>query len=184
MQDKFISKYYLVIIAFLLFATDLIYVYAYFNNYSVNLFKGSGYFMPLLINIGFLMYIAFTFDKWWLYIVPSLLCFLLGIYFISVLLFNSLVSWQYDNIHSPRRTETLLIKHRSASLGETTFIYEFHKKSFMGLLLKKLDGADMEVRDSHDKNALDVLNIRNPTWVNESTVILHTLNGEKTIMLE
>ncbi|AJS58549.1 hypothetical protein [Paenibacillus sp. IHBB 10380] len=187
MQDKTSPKYYpFVITAVLIFALDLIYVFAHFNNYSVNLFTGSGYIIPLIINIGFLMFIAFAYDRWWLYIVPSFLCVLLGMYIVFVLLFNSIVSWQYDNIHSPKRTETLMIKHRSASLGETTFIYEFYRKSFMGLLLTKLDRSDLEImlRDTHDKKAMDLLNIQSPTWVNETEVILHTLSGDKTIILE
>lgn len=100
--------------------------------------------------------------------------------------FNSLSSWQYDNIHSPRRTETLMIKHRSATLGETTFIYEFYRKSFMGLLLTKLDRSDLNImlRDINDNKAMDLLNIQSPTWVNETEVILHTLSGDKTIILK
>lgn len=99
---------------------------------------------------------------------------------------NSVVSWQYDRIHSPRMTETLTIGHRSATLGETTYIYGFYKSSFMGLLIKKLDGMDFNivVRDSPEKDDLKVLNLKNPTWVNETTVIFHTLNGDKTVSLE
>lgn len=187
MQGKTLPKYYLfVITAVLIFALDLIYVFAHFNNYSVNLFLGSGYIIPLIINIGFLMFIAFTYNRWWLYIVPSFLSLLLGIYIVIVLFFNSLFSWQYDNIHSPRRTETLMIKHRSATLGETTFIYEFYRKSFMGLLLTKLDRSDLNImlRDTNDNKAMDLLNIQSPTWVNETEVILHTLSGDKTIILK
>lgn len=181
------QKKTLFITVILLFVFDLIFVFLHFNNYIVNLFKETGLFMPLLINIFILMFIAIKLKKWWLLILPSILCFLLGIYIFLVILLNSLVSWQYDNIHSPMRTETLMIKHRSATLGETTFFYEFYKTSFMGLIIKKLDGTDMEimVRDSsREKGDLELLNIQSPTWVNETTVILHTLNGDKTIMIE
>lgn len=177
----------LFITVILLFVFDLIFVISHFNNYTVNLFKETGLFIPLLINIFILMFIAVKLDKWWLYILPSILCFLLGIYILLVIFFNSILSWQYDYVHSPMRTETLMIKHRSATLGETTFFYEFYKTSFMGLLIKKLGGTDLRimVRDSsREKDDLEVLNIQSPTWVNETTVILHTLNGDKTIILE
>lgn len=56
----------------------------------------------------------------------------------------------------------------------------------MGLIVRKLDGMDLEivVRDSQEKGDLEVLNVKNPTWVNETTVIFHTLNGDRTVVLE
>ncbi|ULO04782.1 hypothetical protein H1230_16635 [Paenibacillus sp. 19GGS1-52] len=186
MKDNPISKYYLFITTFFLIIFDLVLSFVYSNNYDVNLFKGTGYFIPLLINVGFLFYIAMRFQKWYLYIVPSILSFLLGIYFVWILITNSLVSWQYDDVHSPIETETLTIKHRSAMLGETTFFYEFYKKSFRGLFIKKLDKSDLEIilRDTQGKDDLEVLNIQSPTWVNETTIIFHTIEGDKTIILD
>lgn len=186
MRSNLVSKYYIWIAAVLLFLCDLLVYFAYTHNYVVIFFKGTGFFIPLLINAGFLFYIAVHFDRWWLYILPSLLAFILGIYFVWIFILNSIVSWQYDRIHSPLWTETLTIGHRSATLGETTYIYEFYQTAFMGLLLKKLDGMDLSimVRDSDRKEDLEVLNIKKPTWVNETTVIFHTLDGDKTVILK
>lgn len=182
-MKKVLFKYGLLI--FLIFF-DIFLFYVHSNNYDVIFFKGTKYFIPLLINVSFLFYIAIRFDRWWLYIAPSILSFLLGIYFIWVFILNSIVSWQYNDFHSPLKQETLTIRHRSATLGETTYIYEFYKKSFMGLLIKKIDGMDLEimVRDFHRKDDLEVLNVQSPTWVNETTVIFHTLNGDKRIDLD
>lgn len=180
------KNHYLLIAAVFLVVCDILLYLVHSHNYEVILFKGTGYFIPLLLNVGFLMYIALRFGKWWMYILPSILAFVLGIYFIWIFILNSVVSWQHDSIRSPLGQERLTIAHRSATLGETTYFYEFYKSSFMGLIVKKLDGMDLEimVRDSQEKGDLEVLNVKNPTWVNETTVIFHTLNGDRTVILQ
>ena len=82
--------------------------------------------------------------------------------------------------------ETLVIKHRSVILGETSYIYEFYKKTSMGLFIKKLDESDltMIVRYPDRKDDLQMLSTKHPTWVNETTIILHTIEGDTTITLD
>ena len=183
MTDKPFSKHYLPITTFLLIIFDLILIFIYSDDYVVDLFKRTGYFIPLLINVGFLFYIATKFRQWILYILPSVLFFMLGIYFVFMLI---IVPWQYDDFHSPLGTETITIKHRSTTLGETQYFYEFYEKSFMGLLIKKLDNkSDLGImlQDSEGRDDLEVLNIQSPTWENEATIIFHTIEGDKTFIL-
>lgn len=78
------KNYYLLIAAVLLVVFDILLYLVYSHNYEVILFKGTGYFIPLLLNVGFLMYIALRFGKWWMYILPSILAFVLGIYFVWI----------------------------------------------------------------------------------------------------
>ncbi|MGO4789165.1 hypothetical protein AB4124_17260 [Paenibacillus sp. 2KB_20] len=86
---------------------------------------------------------------------------------------------------SPKGTETLIIKHRVATLGESHYSYEFYQKSFP-FLMKKLPEEDVGItvydHDSHP-NAERTLGFDRPVWLNEKEVVFESKDGRKKITL-
>jgi len=105
-----------------------------------------------------------------------------------VFLFGFLImNWDYEYLDSPKGTETLIIKHRVATLGESNYFFEFYKKSFHGLLMNKLAAQDLAimVRD-HERypNAMKALGFDHPNWLSEKNVMFDSKDGRKEIILK
>ncbi|QWU15041.1 hypothetical protein SAMN04487895_109249 [Paenibacillus sophorae] len=97
------------------------------------------------------------------------------------------MEYHYRYLHSPKRTETLIVKYRVATLGESSYFFGFYQKSFLGLLMQKLNGqeySDMISDYKAYKTPEEVLGLDYPKWINEKELIFNTLAGEKKIIMK
>lgn len=93
------------------------------------------------------------------------------------------MNWDYTEVVSPKGTETLIIKYRQATLGESHYSYEFYQKSY-SILMKKHIYDDMEfIIFGRHLNARQALGIDDANWLNEKAVIFETADGRKKINL-
>lgn len=93
------------------------------------------------------------------------------------------MDWHYTEVVSPQGTETLIIKYRIASLGESHYSYEFYQKS-PSILMKKLPFDDMAFTlFNGNQSAKEALGVDHPNWLSEKVVSFGTAVGEKMIIL-
>ncbi len=125
------AKWVLILLAVM----DLMLIIMHITDYYILLLKPTGYLIPLAINITVLSIIGFRSSrfKWWTIIglIAGIVIFI-GHGTMILLLGNS-----YTKIDSPHSNTSLVIEARHATLGETTYFYNFYKTNF-GLIGKQL----------------------------------------------
>ncbi|MFC7677809.1 hypothetical protein [Paenibacillus sp. GCM10028914] len=160
------------------FISDTILMLLSFNDYHF-IFDTSGWNTPILINIIFVILIFFITRKKIIWLPAVLLFFwLIANHFGFVIM-----DWHYTEVVSPKGTETLIIKYRQATLGESHYWYEFYQKSY-SILMKKHIYDDMGFIIYNDHlNARQALGIDHANWLNEEEVIFESAIGKKKIIL-
>lgn len=145
------------------------------------IFDTSGWNSVIIFNIVVLTLMLLISKRKFIWL-PIVILFFLLIGYRFVFLF---MEWEYDYVDSPKGTETLIIKHRVTTLGESHYLYEFYQKSF-SFLMKKLPEEDVGITvydyDAH-QNAESVLGFDRPEWLNEKEVIFESKDGRKKITL-
>ncbi|MBM7603053.1 hypothetical protein JOC75_001023 [Metabacillus crassostreae] len=169
----------------LLGVMDLVLIIFHLTDYFILFLKPTGYLVPLGINIIVLSVIGFcsSFPKIWI---------IIGIFVsIPVILFNGLTVLILDNdyikINSPHNQQSLVIEYRHASLGETTYFYNFYKTKF-GLIGKYLNEQSIEIMipgTEHPSGlgAEDVLGLGMEKWITANAVRFITWQGMKDVYL-
>lgn len=156
------------------------------NHYYFVFLNSTGYIFPILLNIILLCIIGWLGKHEWVFVIAIMLFifFLFYLYFFSLWRTES----KYTFLDSPKKTETLIIRHWVATLGESNFIYMFYKTvGPLGLLLKKVNAQDLHFVVRFDEKNLTqehVLDIYHPRWVSETQVIFRSIEGNKKIILE
>jgi len=109
----------------------------------------------------------------------------LALFFLLSFLMFSLKDYHYSYIKSPGRTETLIVKYRVATLGESSYFFEFYQQSNLGMLMKKLEGQEYNtiIRSGDYQTPEEVLGIDYAEWSGEKKVIFSTVRGEEQIVL-
>jgi hypothetical protein len=167
----------------LLLLFDAVLILLSSNQYYFVYFNSSVWSIPILFNIVYLMLMCFATKKRVLFIPITILTIFLIIFHIGFLFMN----WDYEYLDSPKGTETLIIKHRVATLGESNYFYEFYQKCFHGLLINKIAASDLAimVRDHESyPNAEKALGLDHPNWLNEKKVSFESKDGMKEIILK
>ncbi len=121
--------------------------------------------------------------KYWMLVIPLFLCVILFGY----VSFSSLITSEYQFITSPKRTITLVIEYRVATLGESHYFYNFYQTfGPYGILMKKLDGKHFSLihRSNEGAHPLELIRINHQNWVSENEVVLNSIDGEKVITLK
>lgn len=176
--EKKMARVFLIVL--LLF--DTTFAIIRFNQYDVVIFHTNSWNIPILLNVLLFVIIMLVSKKWVIWIPIIILIIYLFVFRLGYLLMN----WDYHYLVSPKGTETLIIKHRVASLGESNYFYAFYEKSYHGILMKKIDVSDLRimVRD-HDRypNAEKALGFDHPNWLNEKKVIFDSKDGQKEVTL-
>ncbi|MGR3779453.1 hypothetical protein ACT1UG_28370 [Bacillus paramycoides] len=130
--------------------------------------KSTGYILPIILNIiVFLMIgrmLKLSNDINGVFFIVGLI--ILGGY--SFLF--SITNYEYSIITSPEESETLYIGHRTATLGETHYIYDFYQEKY-GVFMKRIVGKDIGVINTG-------LSIESPTWENEHVVKFSYVDGD------
>ena len=126
----------------LLGVMDLVLIILHLTDYFILFLKPTGYLVPLGINFIVLSVIGFrsSFPKIWT---------IMGLFVsIPVILFQGLtvliLESNYAKIDSPHNQQSLVIEYRHATLGETTYFYDFYKTKF-GLIGKHLNEQSIEI---------------------------------------
>jgi len=120
--------------------------------------------------------------KYWMLVIPLFLCVIL----LDYVSFSLLITSEYQFITSPKRTKTLVIEYRVATLGESHYFYNFYQTlGPYGILMKKLDGQDFSLihRSNEAAHPLELISIKHPNWVSENEVVLNSIDGEKGITI-
>ncbi|KIL34992.1 hypothetical protein SD71_14995 [Cohnella kolymensis] len=156
------------------------------NQYYFVFLNSTGLIFPMLLNIILMCLIGWLSKLEWVFIVAIVLfiIFLFYLYFFTFWRTEA----KYTYLDSPQKTETLVIRHWVATLGESNFIYKFYKNvDPLGLVIKKVDGQDLDFMIRLNKTYLtedQVLDINHPNWISETQVIFQSIQGEKKITLE
>mgnify|MGYP006862972005 CR=1 FL=1 len=162
---------------------DLTLVIMHYTDYVLLFFKPTGYIIPLVLNILVLSVIAFKskLSKVWTFAI-----LFVGI---PILLFHGfIVLWldnKYTEIVNPTSQQSLVIEYRHATLGETTYFYDFYKTNF-GFVGKHLDDQSISiiVRDySSSIDSESILGLGKEEWVTTNTVRFFTRQGMKDVDL-
>lgn len=162
---------------------DFILVVMHCTDYVLLFFKPTGYIIPLVLNIVIISIIAFKskLSKVW-----TFATLFVGI---PILLFHGfIVLWMdtnYTEIVNPNTQQSLIIEYRHATLGETTYFYDFFKTKY-GFLGKRLDNQSISiiVRDhSSSIDPKDILGLGKEEWITTNTVRFFTSQGMKEVDL-
>ncbi|UFT99631.1 hypothetical protein KO561_01245 [Radiobacillus kanasensis] len=170
----------------LLGVIDLILIIMHVTDYFILLLKPTGYLIPLGINIIVLSVIGFRSSRY--HKVWSITGLILGILlfmahgFMVLLADNS-----YAKIDSPNSHHSLVIEYRHATLGETTYFYNFYKTTF-GFIGKHLNDQSITLMIGGTEHptglgAEGVLGLGNEEWISGNTVRFPTSQGMKDVHL-
>lgn len=169
----------------LLGVMDLVLIIFHLTDYFILFLKPTGYLVPLGINIIVLSVSGFrsSIPKVWtiIGIFVSIPVFLLK--GLTVLILEN----DYTKIDSPHNQQTLVIEYRHATLGETTYFYNFYKTKF-GLLGKYLNKQSIEIMipGTEHPSGLGpegVLGLGREKWITSNAVRFFTWQGMKDVYL-
>ncbi|WP_211263244.1 hypothetical protein [Lysinibacillus contaminans] len=169
----------------LLGAMDLILIVMHFADYFILFLKPSGYLIPLGINIVVLSVIGLRsgFPKILIIISVFVSMPIILFYVFMILLLDN----NYTKIDSPYNRQSLVIEYRHATLGETTYFYNFYKTMF-GFVGKRLDDQSITMmipaRDHpFGIDAEGALGLGNENWITANAVRFFTWQGMKDVYL-
>lgn len=166
---------------------DLILVVMHYTDYVLLFLKPTGYIIPLVINLVIITVIGFrsTFPKIWI-IAVTIASLLISI---PIILFHGFIVWlqdySYTEIDSPYNQQSLVIEYRHATLGETTYFYNFYKTKF-GFVAKHLEDQSITIMVRDYPSGIDaegVLGLGNEEWITANAVRFFTWQGMKDVYL-
>lgn len=165
---------------------DVTYLMLRSNDYEIIILKNAGYLylfnIFVVILIGILTKRIFAF----IFVFPIVLILLI-LFFLHTIFYDGT---NFDNVVSPDKSRTLIIKHWVATLGESNYQFQFYQQvDNMGFLMKELKGQGVTIRVSHSEspNILDekeVLGMDQANWIDEKKVIFPSRKGNIIINLE
>lgn len=162
---------------------DLILIVMYYTDYVLLFLKPIGYIIPLVLNIVVLSVITSKskLSKVWTFAI-----LFVGI---PILLFHVfIVLWldnNYTEIVNPNRQQLLVIEYRHATLGETTYFYDFYKTKY-GFVGKRLDDQSISIIVWDHSSSIDpegILGLGKEEWITTNTVRFFTSQGMRDVDL-
>ncbi|MDM8102513.1 MULTISPECIES: hypothetical protein [Oceanobacillus] len=172
---------------------DLVLIMMHDTDYYFLFLKPTGYVIPMVINLIVLAAIGFRAKLSIRSNLPKIWTIAGLVIFIPIILFHGfmvlLMEYSYTKIDSPYDQQSLVIEHRSFTLGETTYSYNFYKTKF-GFIGKQLDDQSISIvarrRDypSESFNAENALGLGNVEWLTADSVRFHTWKGTEDVYLD
>ncbi|WKA60318.1 hypothetical protein QWY16_09505 [Planococcus shenhongbingii] len=162
---------------------DFILVVMHYTDYVLLFFKPTGYVIPLVLNIVIINVIVFKskLSKGW-----ATAILFIGL---PILLFHGfIVLWldnNYTKIVAPDNQQSLVIEYRHATLGETTYFYDFYETKF-GFIGKHLDDQSITLIVRDHSSGIDpegILGLGKEEWITANTVRFSTWQGMKDVYL-
>lgn len=93
---------------------------------------------------------------------------------------SNVADWHYEHFDSPNRTETLVIRYREATLGESNYFYEVYQR-MNGILLKHLESEDFKVVVPYNGSFSGIQSVQ---WLDETDFKFEIQGVTKTISLK
>ncbi|MTH54263.1 hypothetical protein GKZ89_12700 [Bacillus mangrovi] len=156
-----------IFIAVLLF--DFILILLNLNSYYVTFLQSTGVIMPVLVTIlsMYLVAAAFNVRKFWIITGAFAALILIGWLSLKPIFFE----YSYDKVQAPNGSPSLVIEHRTATLGETSHFYTFYRVTAIPIVMKKLnkDPVSIITRGTND-DSLTVLGVENSKWSDQKVV--------------
>ncbi|MCR2823325.1 hypothetical protein [Lederbergia panacisoli] len=175
------TKYALILLGVM----DLMLIIMHLTDYFILFLKPTGYLIPFVVNLIVLSVIGFRSisPKIGMVIVPIVSLPIIFIYGFIILTFDN----SYTKIDSPYGWQSVVIEYRHATLGETTYFYNFYKTKF-GLVGKSLrdQSIEMMVPYSDHSSGADTegaLGLGNEKWITKDTIRFSTWQGMKDVHL-
>lgn len=176
------TKWVLLIVAVL----DIALIIIHQTDYVILFLQPTGYVIPIVINILVLAIIGARSSR-----VHPILVVIFLIVSLPILFVYGFVLWfmddHYAQIESPHHQQSLHIKYRHFTLGETTYSYQFYKTKF-GLIGKKLEDQSIQlvIQGTEHPGAIDgegALGVDHAEWITNNIVRFPTWKGMKEINL-
>ncbi|MDI4647847.1 hypothetical protein [Cohnella hashimotonis] len=92
----------------------------------------------------------------------------------------ALPQWSYQQFDSPQHKHSLVLRYRTATLGESHYFFETYQKSSNRLLLRHTPSDDFNFILQHDENYTGIQQVR---WLNESTIQFDVQGTKKILSL-
>lgn len=108
---------------------------------------------------------------------PVCICVGLGLYLYA---HYALPQWNDQHLNSPKHKHSLVLRYRTATLGESRYFFEVYRRSSNRLLLRHLSSDDFNFVLKHDEKYTGIQNIR---WLDESTIQFEVQGTTKTLSL-
>lgn len=172
---------------------DLVLIMMHGTDYYFLFLKPTGYVIPMVINLIVIAAIGFRAKLPIRSNLPKIWTIAGLFLFIPIVLFHGfmvlLTEYSYTKIDSPYDQQSLVIEHRSFTLRETTYSYNFYKTKF-GFIGKQLDDQSISIvarsRDypSGSFNAENALGLGIEEWLTANSVRFHTWEGPEDIYLD
>jgi len=156
------------------------------TDYVILFLQPTGYVIPIVINIITLAIIGAHSSRvhpiWVVVFLIASLPVLFGYGFILWFMDD-----HYAKVESPHHQQSLHIKYRHFTLGETTYSYQFYKTSF-GLIGKQLEDQSIQlvIQGSDHPGAIDAegtLGLNEAEWMTKNVVRFPTWKGMKEVYL-
>ncbi|CAI6084046.1 hypothetical protein COHCIP112018_04208 [Cohnella sp. JJ-181] len=166
------------LIMILLDATLLI---LFLNDYLLFFFTGSR--ILALIGAHFFMLILFSLAFYWarailIITIPMGICIGVGSY---LYVHYALPQWSYQYFDSPRQTNTVVLRYRAATLGESQYFFEFYQKPSNKMLMHHRTSYDFKLGLKEQEKYRGIQNVQ---WLNESTIQFDVQGVSKTLSLD
>ena len=164
---------------------DFTLVIMHYTDYVLLFLKPTGYVIPLVLNIAMISVLVFKskLSNVWIMAILFIGLPIVLVHGFFVLLMDN----DYTKIVNPDSRQSLVIEYRHATLGETTYFYNFYKTTF-GFVGKPLEDQSISImimsRDHpSDVDPEGVLGLGKEEWMNATTVRFFTWEGIKDVDL-
>ncbi len=181
------KKRFVFLIILLLILLNLTVTLLKINNFYIIYFIMHGYTVLGIINVILICILALLINmhKLWIFLggVLASLNILVNLFFNNF----SIATTNYEFIHSPEHTETIMVEYSVVTLGESNYSYDvYHKLKFPGLIRKlNEESISLIVKASENtKSAKEVLGLNSLIWTDEKTVIIKSRDISKKYKLE
>jgi len=181
------KRFVFLIILLLLLLINLTVTLLKINNFYIIYFIMNGYTVLGVINVILISILALLINMHKLWIFLGVVLASLNI-LVNLFLNNfSIATTNYEFIHSPEDTETIMVEYSVVTLGESNYSYDvYHKLKFPGLI-RKLNEESISIivkASENTKSAKEVLGLNSLLWTDEKTVIIKSRDIFKKYKLE
>ncbi|MEK4510603.1 hypothetical protein EJP82_07600 [Paenibacillus anaericanus] len=172
----------LLLLGLLLFL-DIVFILLRMNQYYIVPFTKPPVAMIILCNIIVLGIILVLKKK--IFVATFTTLILISIW-VACSLWSSFMGYNYVDFQSPQHKQTIVVKYRVATLGESHYFFEFYQKSSLGFFMRKLEGQDYNVMLEWSQYASpeDVLGTNDVKWASEKEAVFDTAEGEWRVTLK
>ncbi|SFA75150.1 hypothetical protein SAMN05216312_101281 [Cohnella sp. OV330] len=152
----------------------------FLNDYVLFFFNESNVLSLILVH--FVILLLFSLSHSWakailIVSMPVGICVGLGLYLYA---HYALPQWNDQYFDSPQHEHSLVLRYRTATLGESRYFFEVYQRSSNRLLLRHIKSDDFNFVLKHDEKYTGIQNVN---WIDESTIQFRVQGTTKTLSL-